>query len=730
MTPEEARAELARRSGNTQNADSGISKDAAIAELERRRSSDQPAAEEVETAPSVDKETYVNPFYQQYGVPATKDSPIGIPEFVTGQARGRYDIEREGLPELVSTNPGFIEGMKIVGTTLAESNPEKRAEMLGQLGFDIRKENGIDYVYKDDERIAVVNKPGLSRTDLLELGSTIAKYAPAARITAMGRALLGKVGLGAATAGLTSSIEEKAQESLGGEFSGEDVVIASALGAGGEILAKAAGSFLNRVAPAIRNKFFQAKTAEDLKKLGMTSDEVAEMAENIKRSSAEASELGVTQPMPAESIGRNPAGAAVQADVRETAKTSIPRASQIEESVTSRTGELRDAFNRSFGRFPEVSAADATKRARGVAEEVIGAEKATRRGLSDIAYSKAWDGADVIDPDPIIKNIIELSEKQRIPSVKQALRSRARMLDSENGITAEEAQQVVWDIRDDLAVPQGQPKSVKSQLRGLLKDVEKDLVGAINKATSGKYSQADSLYKKLSSNLNELIDSKIGVAAGKKDIGLDSVLDSIFNPKPVNRSLSKEFMGRLSRQNPDAAADLYQAYFVSKMDSIPTDAKPSEIVKAIYGSGESAQNMVATLAPDKKTADRLMKIKRQLETVSTFEGVNMDVAATAETQKKLEKGLANIVGKIFTPGFSARHGLEDMTVGRQSRILFEAAVNAKWANQLDDISKLIAKDEASGELAWAGLIKEIQNTLTDPSAIEPAARASIQSTKE
>lgn len=660
----------------------------------------------------------------QYGRPATKDQPVGIPEWVTGKARGRYEIESQNLPELISTNPGLGEGLKVVGTFLAESDPEKRAGMLSNLGFEIKRENGVDYVIKEGEKVAVVNKPGWSRSDAYEVASVVAKYTPAARITGMAKSLLGRIGIGGLTAGGTAFAEESTQAALGGDLDWLNIALAAGTGAGSEIFSKFGGKILEKLSPKMREKAMNAKSVEEMRRIGVSEEDLRETAKKIRQSSEEATELGIRQPMPAESIENRALGAQVRSEVTEPAKISIPRADEVQGSVEQRSGELVESLRKSFGRFPEPDTSEVLRRAKGVAEDVISTEKKTRAGLADIAYKRAWDDSSIIDPDPIIAKLVSLSEKQRVPEIKKALRERAWMLDSENGITAEEMQQVIWDIRDEFAKKGS--SSIKSQTRALLKEVERDMVAAMDVATGGRYSQADKLYASLSSDLTELIESKVGQAAGKKDIGLDTVLDSIFKPKPHNRQLSKEFMRRIAGKDPDAAKDLYQAYFVSKIDNLPEKASPSQIIKSIYGGEGEAQNVIASLAPDGKTAERLMTIKRQLELAKTFEDVNTDVAARSEFVNKKSKGIANMIGKLFTPGFSVRHGLEGVTENNRNKILFEAAISDRWATRFDEIADIMARDEANGERLWGGLVQEIVEAGTDIELAKAGAKASAQ----
>lgn len=83
---------------------------------------------------------------------------------------------------------------------------------------------------------AVINKPGMSGMDVLQTIGLVGQFLPAAKATAIPKALAGRSMAGAATSGLTQHAAEKVQEASGGEYDPEDVALATAFGGAGEYI--------------------------------------------------------------------------------------------------------------------------------------------------------------------------------------------------------------------------------------------------------------------------------------------------------------------------------------------------------------------------------------------------------------------------------------------------------------------------------------------------------------
>lgn len=81
----------------------------------------------------------------------------------------------------------------------------------------------------------IINRPGMSKQDVgATLGNIMANI-PAAKLASLGKSVLGRLTLGGGAAAGTQAGIEGVQAATGGEFTGSEVGIAGALGAAGEI---------------------------------------------------------------------------------------------------------------------------------------------------------------------------------------------------------------------------------------------------------------------------------------------------------------------------------------------------------------------------------------------------------------------------------------------------------------------------------------------------------------
>jgi len=177
-----------------------------------------------------------------------------IKEAFTGNERETESSQ--ALPELAFS--GILSGedpaivAKISPALLTTLDPQETIKIL-QANFPTigvqQDEKGNFIVGNNRNGVkAIVNRPGFSGTDALQLGGLAAEFTPAAKAGSLTSGVLKKMGLVGAGVGLTETANQAAQASVGGEFNPEDVLIA---GAGGAVFE---GVFqgLARVFPVMR----------------------------------------------------------------------------------------------------------------------------------------------------------------------------------------------------------------------------------------------------------------------------------------------------------------------------------------------------------------------------------------------------------------------------------------------------------------------------------------------
>ncbi len=202
--------------------------------------------------------------------PASNEEP-GVLDKVSNFFTGadRETRATRDLPELqnsgVLTGSGIsaLKGAQLAATLATTLDPEEAAKILSDASPDIgiqqdEKGNWLVSNNKTGAR-AVVNKPGFSGMDALQMAGTAALYTPAARAAG----ILGNGALRAATAlggaaALTETGIQAGQAAVGGTFDAGDVALAGLAGVGGELVARGAAAGGNAARNAIAGRGEQA----------------------------------------------------------------------------------------------------------------------------------------------------------------------------------------------------------------------------------------------------------------------------------------------------------------------------------------------------------------------------------------------------------------------------------------------------------------------------------------
>ncbi|MGV8917843.1 MAG: lytic transglycosylase [Pseudomonas sp.] len=169
------------------------------------------------------------------------------------------------LPEL--QNSGLLAGLGMspakaaaLSATLATTlDPEEISRILKASSPDIgveqdEKGNFLVANNKTGAR-AVVNKPGFSGLDALQLGATAAAYAPSGGAASLvGRGVLKSAAAVGAASALTETGLQAAQASQGGSFDPADIALAGVGGAGGDLVAQGVGALGKAARSAIAGR--------------------------------------------------------------------------------------------------------------------------------------------------------------------------------------------------------------------------------------------------------------------------------------------------------------------------------------------------------------------------------------------------------------------------------------------------------------------------------------------
>ncbi len=136
----------------------------------------------------------------------------------------------------------FADKALLSGAAMTMFDPSEVAQMLTQIDPDTGERKWPQFAIQEapDGAIvvnntengtrAIINRPGFSPMDAVQMLGIGAMFTPAGRLTAMAPAVAGRVALGATTAGITEAAIQTGQEQAGGQFDPMDVALSTAVG--------------------------------------------------------------------------------------------------------------------------------------------------------------------------------------------------------------------------------------------------------------------------------------------------------------------------------------------------------------------------------------------------------------------------------------------------------------------------------------------------------------------
>lgn len=664
-----------------------------------------------------------------------------LPELITGfKAKDRTDLEGIKRRALVEFN------------TLLTADPTERAGMLKAQGFDVYEEGGLHFVRTEDGKEYVVNRPGMSIDDWVSTAGQIVQFIPAARVAGAAKHLLGKAAMGAVASGATAIGRETVQAATGGEFNTADVVLDTAMGGIGELAAPLFGRAFAHFSKAKQTALQNASTLDDLVKGGATRDEIMTMRNNYRkglaRAKAEGVEMRGAQILYGDATTDFPQPLA---DMMKASNTDAEFAQELTRAIERQSKTLSDNLGEMYQRG-KGAVREALEDTRITAAKILDDNFSIRQITAKKSYDDAFAGASNINLEKLHKDIGDMiREVPRNTPVRKQLEKIRKMLDSdeyleemaqyksrqqmvaagdidpsalgprpERTMDAPMLQEVNWYLRD-LKRLKGD-KSTLGSVKHAAGELENSVTALLNKATNGEYAKADRIYREMSKIIDNLQQGPVGSAASRNDNTLRGLLDNVFNPRPGQVELSERFMRRLAREDPDIAKNLYDSYFLSKLDNLPDDARAGDILKAVFGPDENSVNMALRLAPDKRTAARLNRIKGLLKMASTLDDVRKTKTAANIAERTATGGPLNWFAQIFTPFHSTRRGFEKIAIINRSKLMFEAVANKEWAEELDAVLKLPPTSEEAAR-AVDGFLAKMTARMQARSAKDTLTRA-------
>jgi hypothetical protein len=661
---------------------------------------------------------FMNQAYQVLQVPVGR----GVDAF-SEEAKARAKdlpeiLDYRSLPDefWTSENAKTIFGIGL--RTALIPDDRERADALRAMGIEVEDQGGLQFAKTKDGQEFVINKPGMSKTDLYATASQIALFAPAAKAAGMGASIWSKTGLGALFSGATSVGVQETQEALGGEYDTEEVVLDTALGAGAEVIGPLFGKAWAKFSPTKKAAIESAETLDDLVDAGVSRKQANELTKRYVEEGKLADELGVKRPLGAQTLAGD-ASTDFQrplVELRKAAATDASLAREATERFESQSRSMTAALKKETA--TETGALESLESMRTESKGIIDDAKKIRKTFFDQEYPKAFADAPKVDLDPIRREIDDLISSQTAPNTparkkleqlksmfttdeyeaalkaqKQAIAEASQVYDARGNLvkaplpplpkremTPELLQEINWVLRDiqNLTADTSTLGSVKKKARV----IERFVTEKMDISTKGKYSKTDKAYSEFSNDIEKILQGSVGEAAAKSDTTLKNFQTALFNPRPENVQNSKRFMDTLRRRNPNIANDLHSNYIASKLGSLDPKANAEDIFNAVFGRNEDTANVVIELASGPEQKARLSGLRRILD--SYRKGTDISITATTENivDKEAKSNWKAIIGKMFVFGQSSKQALAEISIKDRATVMFQAAINDDFAKEL------------------------------------------------
>lgn len=612
------------------------------------------------------------------------------------------------LKELFSSTPegaGIGERGGILLRNLLISDDAERAKSLKDIGYKADEVAGQWIVEREEDgQRFIVNKPNLSQSDLITFSSQMAQSAPFGKYVsgARGAASVFKRAL---AAGLAEGVsQELAQKAVGGEFNWADAAITTVMGPAGEGVGRYIGNRLKSLSPELKRKAAQSDNLIEL--MEVTGVDEKKMKDLL-------SESATSIPEKNKIIAQIDQGLSL-AKLEAATKSRPSMALDVEETVdmanAGHIAALRHALDpqTAGNRSTLVNVRNSIRKLN---------EKRLNRvyGLSSRKYDEAFEGIDSIDVTNLRKALSDIAEMTNPSSpegsqIDTFIRQLSPKKDS--AVVLDAKGREILDLKKDPRLVQNVVKSMRrimnsSKDANVVAEVRKafdEVFPELNARTGGKLALADKRYAQFMEAKDSFIKSHFGVGANVSDLTWGDFQEALFNPKKTQKFASDKFMKDLAAENPDAARKLWGNYWNGKLANLPSNPKPSDLRKAIFGG----TNHPADYAPNPISKRAIYDLEKLVKANEAIEGITLNKAAKQWADGKMDPEVAHWV--------YVRMGISRALKGKRDRDLaaawFGVATDPNFAKQLVELVES-PEIKAVGKQINAKKRLELANTYTE-----------------
>lgn len=674
-----------------------------------------------------------------------------LKDLFTGEDRATP--ETEGAPELTAQLMGLgqrpsIKEFILAGRMLLTATDEEKRKLIEETVPDAAfrtDEKGNTFVTLPGREEAVLNRPGFSLDDALNITGMIALFTPAGRVAkglAFGAKTLIRGGVAAAT-------ETGRQVAIEKDLDPVEIGLAGATGVVGEVAApllKGGGRLLRKGAARIPGLRRVQAPGEAL---GVTAEEGVEGIEAVRAADILTEQTGIP--------------------LFQAQKTLVPSKLETQSFVASLPGgsrkaaqELRIQNKSAFDAVqtvmdtlaPPESIVTATGRVRSAAEAAIKAKEAIRKEFADPIYDEAKKDLSRIAL-PKTRTLIN-TIKGELPPKEQTLITRVEDLLFPSGVKEKKFDPLIAPGRvvakgfpttklhrakvviDDMISKRGEGSLGRTEKRELI-EIQKEFLDELDIANPA-YKRARKVFSDNSPAVDELKDSILGKITELDDTQLKTVTTKLFDPTETNVTIIKKAKKVIESQDPQAWRDITRLEFERRLGTIravapgqTTENVPGQLHRALFGNTKQRKVLFAGL--DDETAKNVRYLEEGLRRASLGRPGGSPTATREEIKKELRSGFLNAIRTFIKTPVSSLAGAgvtvlageaQDAAFTNATRSLANVMYDPKWQVPLAKLRKLNPRSEQAGKL-FLKILNEAQ-TLGKPALqavrpqIEPVRR--------
>lgn len=563
----------------------------------------------------------------------------------------------------------------------------------------------------------VVNKPDISKLDVLQGLGIITAFTPAGRAATIGtRGAEATAGMalrrglqgGLAAAGTQAGIET-AQKAVGGEVSPGEIAAAGGLGFAAEAGFPAV--------QALRGKRQAAK-------LGVAREEVQDIMPAIQE--AERATQGLER-VTGEKVGLLKAQKTLvpsQLGEQSFIGSLAPGAKQARKALLKQNEEIGKTVDSLLDTISSPRALErGEQRIRTIAQTRREALVALREEKTSPIYTKIFQDAQQagvrVNVNPALREVEQQLASAPEGSKLQTTLNRVRRMLSEGGTRSgqfpERMQNTKFELDSMISGPAG--NSLDGSIKRKLVAIKQQLVDEMENSVPG-YKEANLRFEELSGPITRYDESVLGAVSRVTDRQLKTVSGKIFDPQQTNPLIVRQAKKVIN--DDDAWNQLLRVELEKRLGKIKGDLEqiargqdetienlPGQLHRAIFGNRKQTNVLKSALNPEQLSTFNYLDTVLERASLGRLGG--SPTASREEYKKVLNRGVFSGILRFFGSPLKTITGIgEEAMFDRKVRALADMIYDPKWKPRINKIKRFRAESPDAAR-AMAQLLDDIES---------------------